>query len=29
MMHHNNDNNTYCSAVIAKNSETRGHNNAV
>ena len=29
MIHYNNDNNTYCSAVIAKNSETRGHNNAV
>ena len=29
MIHYNNDNNAYCSAVIAKNSETRGHNNAV
>ena len=29
MIHYNNDNNAYCPAVIAKNSETRGHNNAV
>ena len=29
MIHYNNDINAYCSVVIAKNSETREHNNAV
>ena len=29
MIHYNNDNNAYCSVVIANNSETGEHNNAV
>ena len=28
MIHYNNDNNAYCLVVIAKNSETKEHNNA-